>query len=247
MVQGAWKVFAIVLASVLVTVHPVVAQDQTAEQKQALTDEEKWYDLTVQYALAFRQEKYQEAMGLAKKALVIAQTAFESPDARTAQLLNDMGKLENAQEHHKSALKYHKRALELREQIFPENTPPIVQSKTNLAKTYFGLRNYRKADSILKEMIPLIKTQLGDYHGHVGTLLTLHGEVLWQQERYEEARDAFMEAVNVLQRHTVDGKPLIKAMELYGQALKRLGYTEESVQVQVQVNTMKQSNPAQLE
>lgn len=215
--------------------------------KPELTDEDKWYDLTVQYALAYRQQQYDRAMELAKEALLIAQTAFDDQDARTAQLLNDMGKIENSREHNDEALKYHKRALELREQIFPEETPPIVQSKTNLAKTHFALRNFKTAREILEDVLPLLQDRLGTNHAHVGSILTFYGEVLWSLEDFEGARDAFAEAVEVLERHTVDGEPLIEALEWYAQSLGRLGFTEESQQVQQRVNLLKQGNLPQIQ
>ena len=119
-------------------------------------------ELTAEYTLLYSVGQTANAITAATKALAAVEQAFGPDHERVAQVLNDLGHLQQLQSEFGEAEKLHQRALTIRERIFNSDGPAVAQSLNNLGKAYHSQGRdaqaetvYTRSLSILERHVPL--------------------------------------------------------------------------------------------
>lgn len=210
-----------------------------AEQDLASTPVAELGRLTGEYTALYQQGELARAAEVAGQALQVAEQAFGATDARVAQVLNDVGRLQAGQGQHEQALASDQRALQIRRQQPAADAPAVVQSLRNLANDYQQLQRFAEADPALVEALALLTQALAADHPHRLDALADLALLRMQQGAAAAAEPLFAE----LETHTValnrlDTAKVVAVWQGYSQCLAQLGRQEQASAFQQRAATM---------
>ncbi len=154
-------------------------------------------ELTVQYTLLFQTKKYPEAVQAATRALNVAEEAFGASDPRVAQVLNDVGRLYQAQGQDAAAEPFHRRALDIRERLL--SPAATVQSLTNLARVYQAEGRDADAEPLLTRALGMLEQHAGKDHPQAARVLVFLAQGDSRQGKTTEAEPLFARALAMVE------------------------------------------------
>jgi len=114
-------------------------------------------ELTAEYTLLHSGGQTANAITAATKALAAAEEAFGPEHERVAQVLNDLGHLQQLQSEFGEAEQLHQRALTIRERVFDSDGPAVVQSLNNLGKAYHSQGRDAQAEAVYKRSLSILE------------------------------------------------------------------------------------------
>ena len=118
-------------------------------------------DLTIAYTLFYQAGDYAKAVPLAERAVEAARRRFGERSPETAQALNDLGRLHQAQRAWPAAEARHREALAIREEAFHGSGPEVLQSLTNLAAVYQAQERCADAEPLFARTVTVLEHYLG--------------------------------------------------------------------------------------
>jgi tetratricopeptide (TPR) repeat protein len=109
----------------------------------------------------------------------------EHPD--TAQGLNNLGLLYDAQGHYEEAESLYQRALQIREKVLGPEHPDTAQGLNNLGWLYYAQGHYEEAESLYQRALQTWEKILGPEHPNTASSRHNLADLYRKQGRYEEA------------------------------------------------------------
>ncbi|MDZ4836361.1 MAG: tetratricopeptide repeat protein [Candidatus Melainabacteria bacterium] len=222
-----------------------------AQQKfqKALTDVEKFMDTDERQtmtlnnlALSFcAQGKHEEAEPLYQKALAIDQTSGAAGNLNLADDLSNIATHYAKQGLNAQAEPLYHRALKLLEQGLGENSAEVAGCLNNLGVLYCEERRCPEAINLYKRALKIEGSIYGSKsRQYAGTLVNL-ATAYCLSDRCEEADPLFEEGIRNLE-YTMDPihPELLDAMESYVVHLKKVGKTEQAIEINADIQRFKE-------
>lgn len=198
-----------------------------------------WERFTTQYTALYQQRQFAPAAEAAQQALRAAEQAFGATDARVAQVLNDLGRLQAGQGQHEQALAADQRALQIRRQQPAPDAAAVVQSLRNLANDYQQLQRAAEADAALVEALALLTQELPPGHPHRLDAMADLALLRMQQGRAADAAPLFAEIdAHPQTLGALDQAKVALLWQGYGACLIKLGRSEEAAIFQQRAATL---------
>ena len=145
------------------------------------------------FARAYRHnEQYEESEKLYRE---ILQIYGQKTDLYG--IHNDLAYLLVQQERPAEAINYYSKSLDSHRNIYREDHPKTLMVLGNLAGAYSYDEQYKKAEVILLQRIPLIKQRYGEYHWRVGSAKEGLGRFYVEINNFERAEELFFEAYSI--------------------------------------------------
>lgn len=172
------------------------AQDKSS----SLTQLEEAKRLEQQVGELFEENKYDEAIKLASRALAIREKLLPPDNPDIAECLNDLGVLYQQKGEFAQALPLLVRGLAIREKALKADDPLIIETLTNLAAVYRAEMDYRNAGPLLQRVLSLNEQAFGPDHGDVATSLNSLAMLYMESGDYNSAEPLFVRALSVRQK-----------------------------------------------
>jgi serine/threonine-protein kinase len=129
---------------------------------------------------------YERADSLLARSLSILR-ASGGPDSLRALAYNGRGVIAFEQSRYDAAETWHRRALALRRQLYPDGAPPLAYSLYNLAVTRHEQDAHDEAERLYREALAVARTHLPPKHPETTRILGDLGRLLMETGRYDEA------------------------------------------------------------
>ena len=177
-----------ILASLYSTIAPAHAESSELEA------------LNNQVNTFYQQGKYEEAIGIAKKALDIAEKTLgpDHPDVATS--LNNLAGLYRAQGQYAKAEPLYQRSLAIREKTLGPDHPDVATSLNNLAGLYQDQGQYAKAEPLYQRSLAISEKALGPDHPDVAASLSSLAEFYRAQGQYAKAEPLNQRALAIFEK-----------------------------------------------
>jgi serine/threonine-protein kinase len=140
---------------------------------------------------------FERADSLLARALFLYRTELEATDSLTATLYNDRGVIAFEQSRYDAAANWHRRALDLRRQLYPDGAPALAYSLYNLAVTRHEQGALDEAESLYREALDVARTHLPPKHPEITRVLRDLGRLLAESARYEEAAALLNDVISI--------------------------------------------------
>ncbi|SLM47423.1 Kinesin light chain-like protein [Nitrospira japonica] len=127
--------------------------------------------LNTKVMLLYDSGKYTEAISLAKRALVINESALGQNHPTTAASLNNLATLYHLTGAYAKAEPLYERALAIREKVLGPQHPTTATSLNNLAGLYKATGTYAKAEPLYERALAIREKVLGPQHPTTATSL----------------------------------------------------------------------------
>jgi tetratricopeptide (TPR) repeat protein len=191
--------------------------------------------LVQQSAIRAHEARYQEAAGLATRALALAEQAGRD-DPKIPSILNDLAEYQNQMGHYEEALRNVRHSLEIREKTLPPDHPDFANAYNTLGNIESSRNRQPEAAAAYEHAIEIERKQYGPTHwlvagglmglatahqaqGHLDLALRYDREALdIFQARNPEDPNVGKVLVNVGEVLRLQGKPA-EALESYSKAL----------------------------
>ncbi len=147
-----------------------------------------------------REGKYNQAIPLAKRALLIREKLLGSEHPDVATSLNSLAQLYQAQGNYSKAEPMLKRSLAIREKVLGSEHPYVAASITNLAAIYRLQGSYSKAEPMLKRSLAIFEKVLGSEHPNVATTLTYLASLYESQGNYTSAEPLYLRSLAIYEK-----------------------------------------------
>ncbi len=187
--------------------------------------------LNYQAAQLERQGKYNEAIPLSKKALLLNKKQLGDNHPTTAINLNSLATLYTNQGRYTDVEPLYKEALAIIKKQLGDNHPTTATSLDNLATLYINQGRYTDAEPLYKEALEIRKKQirnnyfriisifdslprekqLGDNYPDIAISLNNLAELYQSQGRYSEAEPLLKEALAIDKKQLGDNDPATAA------------------------------------
>jgi CHAT domain-containing protein/tetratricopeptide (TPR) repeat protein len=190
-------------ASLLLACAPAAAQSlaQTPPQRPAssATDEDP-VALLGQVAALHQAGKSREAIGLAERALQIAERRYGADDPATITIVNALGSLHYAAGDYARAAQWHQRALTAVEQAVGAEHPMALSVANNLANAQQALGQLAPAQALLERVLAAREKLLGADHPDTATSLNNLASVRLAQGYAQEALPLLQRALKIREK-----------------------------------------------
>ena len=157
-------------------------------------------ELVEEVEIYYQQGRYDEAIPLAKRALLLYENELGPEHINMAAALDRLGWLHIAQGHFSQAEPFLMRGLAIRERVLSGDHPDMARSLHALAVLYDAQGEYARAQSLYERTLVLREKTLGPEHLKVAD--SLHGlaGVCWMQGRYSRAESLYQRALEIRKR-----------------------------------------------
>lgn len=171
------------------------AQQESPELKEAS-------ELSVSVVKLFKQEKFDEAMPLAKRALEIRERLLPPNDPMVLTALGNLGNLYNAKSDYKAAKKVFERLLPMQEQQFGPNDVKLAPTLERLAVLYYRERNTSKTEAMYQRALAIRENAFGPDHAEVANSLSALAHFYRLSSKYDLALNAYRRALSIHSRRS---------------------------------------------
>lgn len=111
------------------------------------------------------------------------------------------------------ALDYYRKAIDLREKLFPAGHPVFIKNKFNLASVLIETGDYASAREMLSEALDLIYGNFGEDREEIAAVYEKLGMIEYETGNYEKAMRHYGEAISMLlELHGGDPDPGVAGM-----------------------------------
>src|SRR5271157_3811196 len=159
------------------------------------------------------QEKYQEAIPIAERAVAVAKRVRGSEQPETVDTLDNLGFLFQKIGDYAKAEPLYREVLRIRQKVLlPEDPtsalsfnnalyqPAAAESLANLALLYKDMCEYSKAEPLYQEALRIQRKVLGAEHPETATTLNNLGELYRDAGEYDKAGPLLQEALRIRQK-----------------------------------------------
>lgn len=157
-------------------------------------------DLSVSVVKLFKENKFDEAIPLAKRALEIREKLLPPSDPLVLNALGNLGDLYNAKGDYKAAKKTFERLLTLQEQQFGPTDVKLASTLDRLAVIHYREGNVSKAEDTYKRALALRESAFGPDHVEVANSLFALGHFYRLSSKYEPALNAYRRSLSIYGR-----------------------------------------------
>jgi tetratricopeptide (TPR) repeat protein len=133
-----------------------------ATKAQSPTDNDSLLKLNQQVLDLFGERKYEEALPLAEKLVVLVRSIKGDQDRFTATVLSNLGAIYHALDQYAKAEPLFREALEIRQKVCGEEDPLTATSLNNLALIYQIIGDYAKAEPLFREALEIRQKVCGE-------------------------------------------------------------------------------------
>src|SRR6185295_3228268 len=148
-------------------------------------------DLSVSVVKLFKENKFDEAIPLAKRALEIRERLLPPNDPLVSTALGNLGDLYNAKGDYNAAKKIFERLLALQEQQFGPTDVKIASTLDRLAVLYYRERSTSKAEDTYQRALALREKVFGPDHLEVANTLFALAHFYRLRGKYDLALNAY--------------------------------------------------------
>jgi len=174
-----------------VSLSPVVLAD---------TGNADWQDLDARAERLFQQGKYQEAEGLAKKELALAEAAFGSDSPNVAKALDRLGEVYLAESNFPAAESVLERALGIQEKRLGPEHPDVARSLESMGNVVREEGHYDRAEPLFQRALKIREKALGAEHPDVAKSLNDLGDFYADQSKYSQAEPLLKRALAIREK-----------------------------------------------
>jgi TonB family protein len=157
-------------------------------------------DLSVSLVKLFKQNKFDEAIPLAKRALEIRERLLPPSDPLVLTALGNLGDLYNAKGDYNAAKKTFERLLALQEQQFGPTNVKLASTLDRLAVLHYRDRSVSKAEDMYQRALALRESAFGPDHAEVANSLFALGHFYRLSGKYEPALNAYRRSLSIYGR-----------------------------------------------
>ena len=175
-------------------------------EEQGLTDTLPYATSLLNIATADRAAgRLKESMKGYKKVEALYDKLVKKGDYLYAALYNNMSLLYQEMDDHRGSARYLEAALNTIDGLDSKRVPQAV-TRTNLAQAYLRLRNYGRAEDLLKEAETIFEELGGDEFHYPGCLNAL-GQLYYEKKDYAKSREYYRRALDLLKQHVGEDNP----------------------------------------
>src|SRR5580693_6802385 len=149
-----------------------------------LTEDDDPKALNQQVNQLIEQEKYQEAIPIAQRALEVAKRVRGPQRAETAVALNDLGFLYKKIGGYSKAVPLYQEALRICQEILGPEHPDTASNLNDLAALYQDMGEYAKAEPLYREALQIRQKVLGPEHRDTAQSLNNLASLYWATGEY---------------------------------------------------------------
>jgi tetratricopeptide (TPR) repeat protein len=165
-----------------------------------LTEDDDPKALNQQVNQLIEQEKYQEAIPIAQRALEVAKRVRGPQRAETAVALNDLGFLYKKIGGYSKAVPLYQEALRICQEILGPEHPDTASNLNDLAALYQDMGEYAKAEPLYREALQIRQKVLGPEHRDTAQSLNNLASLYWATGEYAKAEPLYREALQIFQK-----------------------------------------------
>ncbi|GDZ95766.1 tetratricopeptide TPR_2 [Planktothrix agardhii CCAP 1459/11A] len=164
------------------------------------TQQMEWSTLNQQVNQLYNQGKFNEAILVAKQALILAQSLHPGDHPDLATSLNNLALLYEFQGRYSEAEPLYKQALEMYQRLFTGDHAAVANSLNNLAALYYSQGRYSEAETCYKQALEMYQRLFTGDHAAVANSLNNLALLYYSQERYSEAEPLYKQTLEMRQR-----------------------------------------------
>ena len=158
------------------------------------------HDLSLSVVKLFKEDKFDEAIPLAKRALEISERLLPPTDPLVLTSLGNLGNLYNAKGDYNAAKKVFERLLPLQEQQFGSNDVKLASTLDRLAVLYYRERRMTKAEEMYQRSLALREKAFGPDHFEVAYSLFTLGHFYRLSGKSDLALNAYRRSLSIYGR-----------------------------------------------
>ena len=197
----SWSITVAMTLGLLMTVpKQVTGQTQATRSAQQSAELQEAERLNQQVVQLHQQGKYNEAIYLAEKALVIREKVLGQEHLSVATSLNYLAILYRLQGNYDKAEPLYVRALAISEKVLDQEHPSVAISLDNLALLYQSQGNYSKAEPMHLRALAILEKVLGREHPSVATSLNNLAGLYRLQGNYSKAEPLYVRALAIREK-----------------------------------------------
>ena len=182
------KLLILLLSAGLFFILPSYQEQESPELKEAT-------ELSASVVKLFNQQKFDEALPLAKRALQIREKLLSRTDPKVLRSLNYIGDLYLAKRDYNNAKQTYERLLLILEERFGPTDLNLAATLDNLAVVYHRQGNMSKAESMYQRAIALREKAFGPDDAQVGSPLYALAQFYRYRRDFELAKANYKRAL----------------------------------------------------
>ena len=156
--------------------------------------------LNQQIEQLIKQEKYQEAISIAERAVEAAKRTRGPEQPETADALNTLGFIFYNIRDYSKAEPLFKEALRIQQKVLGSEHPNTVKTLDGLAELYLAMSYHAKAEPFYQEALRIRQKVLGSEHPDTATSLDRLAELYQTMGEYAKAEPLYQEALRIRQK-----------------------------------------------
>ncbi|HEY3571423.1 MAG TPA: serine/threonine-protein kinase [Thermoanaerobaculia bacterium] len=185
--------------------------------------------LVQQSAIRAHEARFQEAAGLATRALSLAEQAGRD-NPKIPSILNDLAEYQNQMGHREEALRNVRRSLEIREKTLPPDHPDFANAYNTLGNIESNLGHQPEAAAAFEHAIEIDRKQYGPKHWLVGGALVGLATAHQYQGHLDLALRYDREALDIFQARNPEDFYVGQVLVNMGEVLRLQGKPGEALE-----------------
>jgi tetratricopeptide (TPR) repeat protein/CHAT domain-containing protein len=146
------------------------------------------------------QDKYQEAIPIAERAIEVAKRSRGPEHPETAVALNNLGVIFQEIRDYARAEPLLQEALQIRQKVLGPEDPDTAETLDNLGGLYWAIGNYAKSEPLFKEALEIHQKVLGREHRLTAKSLNNLAKLYRAMGDYAKAEPLLKEALEIRQK-----------------------------------------------
>jgi tetratricopeptide (TPR) repeat protein/CHAT domain-containing protein len=160
----------------------------------------QWSQLNQQIIQLYKDEKYEQAVTIAKKSLDLAEKIWGSNHPNIVTSLDELAGLYYFQGCYAKAEALYIKSLAITKRLRGNNHSDVVARMNNLAGIYYLQGRYTDAEQNYVQVLQITKHLLEDENPDIATSLNNLAVIYYAQARYDEAEPLYLKALEIRKR-----------------------------------------------
>ncbi len=156
--------------------------------------------------LLYYQGRYVEAVEVFRRSHALLSREFGNEHPALPVILHNLANTYMIQEEYAEAESVYRETIESKKQLYDPDHPEIAITLSHLAEIHRLRGEFAKADSLFETATGILEREGGYY---LGTCLTSFGNSLYDQGRYSEAEQLYVQALSIWENTLTAENPLI--------------------------------------
>ena len=202
--------------------------------------EDLWQRLNAEIMKLSREDKYLEAIYVARNSIKLAEKTFGAQDPRVAASMNNLATLYRIVGRYDDAETYYIHSLTIRENALGPQHRHVANSLNNLAGLYRAQGRLEEAELLYLRALKIRKKALGPEHPDVGQSLNNLGLLYKMQTRYDEAEQLYKQALAIWEKKLGPQSPHVATvMENMSELYKTTGKKQLAIEFQTRARKIR--------